>query len=64
MVTHDLAEAAYLAPDDIVLLRHGRIVQRGSFADIRATPADDFVRRFVAAQQERVEALALGGSAA
>lgn len=57
LVTHDLAEAAYLAPDDIVLLRTGAIVQRGAFVSLRSEPADDFVRRFVQAQTERVEAL-------
>ena len=32
LVTHDLAEAAYFA-DEVVLLRDGRIVQRGRPAD-------------------------------
>lgn len=57
IVTHDLAEAAYLAPEDIVLLRDGRIEQRGAFEQLRAEPADDFVRDFILAQTERVEAL-------
>jgi len=58
LVTHDLAEAAYLAAEDIVLLRAGRIVQRGPFTDLRDRPADAFVERFITAQMERVEALA------
>ena len=33
LVTHDMHEAAYFA-DDIVLMREGRIVQRGSAADL------------------------------
>ncbi|MEO6462561.1 MAG: ATP-binding cassette domain-containing protein [Candidatus Eisenbacteria bacterium] len=49
LVTHDLAEAATLA-DDIVLLRAGQIVQRGAWRDLVERPADDFVREFVAAQ--------------
>jgi osmoprotectant transport system ATP-binding protein len=49
LVTHDLAEAAALA-DDLVLLRDGRIVQRGSWSDLVERPADGFVRAFVAAQ--------------
>jgi osmoprotectant transport system ATP-binding protein len=49
LVTHDLAEAAALA-DDIVLLKDGRIAQRGSWSDLVERPADTFVREFVAAQ--------------
>jgi osmoprotectant transport system ATP-binding protein len=52
LVTHDLAEAATLA-DEIVLLRDGRIVQRGAWRDLVERPADDFVRDFVAAQSRR-----------
>lgn len=50
LVTHDLAEAAYLAPR-LVLLRAGRVVQDGSLDEWRARPADGFVRRFLAAQR-------------
>jgi osmoprotectant transport system ATP-binding protein len=50
LITHDLAEAAFFA-DRIVLLRHGRVVQTGSINELRNTPADDFVRQFVQAQQ-------------
>jgi osmoprotectant transport system ATP-binding protein len=50
LITHDLAEAAYFA-DRIVLLRHGRVVQTGSIGDFQNSPADDFVRQFVWAQQ-------------
>ena len=38
LVTHDLAEAAYLA-DAIVLMNEGRIVQQGTITDLRETPA-------------------------
>ena len=62
LVTHDLAEAAYLAPRDIALLREGRVVQRGAFETLRADPADGFVREFIEAQTERVEALLTGGA--
>ncbi len=62
LVTHDLAEAAYLAPDDIVVLREGRIEQRGTFAELRHSPADEFVERFVEAQTARVRVLVEGGS--
>ncbi len=50
VVTHDLAEAAFLAPR-LVLMRAGAVVQDGSLADLRERPADEFVARFVAAQR-------------
>jgi osmoprotectant transport system ATP-binding protein len=50
LITHDLAEAAYFA-DQIVLLRHGRVVQTGSISELRDSPADDFVHQFVRAQR-------------
>ncbi len=49
-VTHDLVEAAYVA-DEIVLLRAGRLVQRGRWRDLKDQPAEDFVREFVRAQR-------------
>ena len=48
LVTHDLAEAAYLAPR-LVLMQAGHIVQDGSASDFVQRPSNDFVRRFVAA---------------
>src|SRR6478672_553912 len=42
LVTHDLAEAAYLG-DDIVLMSEGRVVQRGTLSDLRNRPANAFV---------------------
>jgi osmoprotectant transport system ATP-binding protein len=53
LVTHDLAEAAYLA-DRIVLLRAGRIVQTGTLDDLREHPAESFVTRFLSAQRPPV----------
>ena len=50
LVTHDLAEAAYLA-DEIVLMNEGQIVQRGSITDLRDNPASDFVSEFINAQR-------------
>ena len=50
LVTHDMGEAAYLA-DEIVLLNKGRIVQRGSAAELRDQPASDFVTEFINAQR-------------
>jgi osmoprotectant transport system ATP-binding protein len=50
LVTHDMAEAAYLA-DEIVLLNEGRIVQRGTVAELRDHPANAFVSDFINAQR-------------
>ena len=50
LVTHDLAEAAYLG-DEIVLMNEGRIAQKGSLADLREQPATSFVRDFINAQR-------------
>jgi osmoprotectant transport system ATP-binding protein len=50
LITHDLAEAAFLA-DRIVLLREGRVVQTGSITELQSSPADDFVSQFVRSQQ-------------
>ncbi|MCP4040232.1 MAG: ATP-binding cassette domain-containing protein [bacterium] len=49
LVTHDLNEADFLA-DELVLLRDGRIEQRGSLEALRTHPASDFVERFLRAQ--------------
>lgn len=50
LVTHDLAEAAYLG-DQIVLMNEGRIVQQGSILDLRERPAGNFVSEFINAQR-------------
>lgn len=50
LVTHDMNEAAYLA-GEIVLMREGRIVQRGSFKELLEMPAEPFVRDFIRAQR-------------
>lgn len=50
LVTHDLAEAAYLG-DTIVLMNEGGIVQQGSLVDLREKPANEFVTEFINAQR-------------
>jgi osmoprotectant transport system ATP-binding protein len=50
LVTHDMGEAAYLG-DEIVLLRDGVVVQRGSASDLLHRPADPFVTEFIRAQR-------------
>lgn len=54
MVTHDIGEASYLA-DIVVLLDHGRIVQRGGWTDFVNSPADPFVTKFLNAQRLPLE---------
>jgi osmoprotectant transport system ATP-binding protein len=50
LVTHDLGEAAWFG-GTVVLLRDGRMVQKGALEDLVRAPADPFVTRFVQAQQ-------------
>ena len=50
LVTHDLAEAAYLG-DEIVLMNEGRVIQRGTIRDLRDHPANAFVTEFLNAQR-------------
>jgi molybdate transport system ATP-binding protein len=45
LVTHDPAEALLMA-DEIAVLENGRIVQQGSGADLRRTPATAYVAAF------------------
>jgi osmoprotectant transport system ATP-binding protein len=58
VVTHDLAEAAYLAPR-LIMMQGGHVVQDGSASDFVQRPATDFVRRFVAAYRSSERALAV-----
>ena len=50
MVTHDMGEAAYFA-DDAVLMRDGRVVQRGAIDELVNNPADPYVTDFIRAQR-------------
>ena len=47
LVTHDLAEAARLA-DVVVVMRAGRVEQRGAFAELRRAPATPYVAALLA----------------
>jgi osmoprotectant transport system ATP-binding protein len=60
VVTHDVAEAGKLA-DEIILLDHGRIIQRGPLAELLLRPAGHRVRAFLGRQAEglALEALRL-----
>ncbi|WP_309068292.1 ATP-binding cassette domain-containing protein [Microbacterium sp.] len=46
-VTHDVDEAFLLGDEVVILATGGRVVQRGTPAEILAAPADDFVADFV-----------------
>jgi len=55
LVTHDMGEAAYLG-DDIVLMREGRVIQRGPLADLLERPAEGYVTDFIRAQRSPLPA--------
>ena len=50
LVTHDLAEASFLA-HRLAVLCDGRVAQEGTLEDLARRPADPFVARFVRAQR-------------
>ncbi len=56
LVTHDMAEAAYLA-DSIAVMRDGVLLQRGTMKELVDEPAHPFVAEFVGAQRSLAEAL-------
>ncbi|MCB9854408.1 MAG: ATP-binding cassette domain-containing protein [Phycisphaerales bacterium] len=56
LVTHDLGEAAFLA-DEIVLMRAGLIVQRGSIRELMDNPSEPFVTEFIQAHRSPLEGI-------
>jgi osmoprotectant transport system ATP-binding protein len=56
LVTHDLAEAGRLA-DEVVVMRKGRIEQRGSMRDLVRAPATEYVARLIERARAGLEAL-------
>ena len=50
LVTHDLSEAAYLG-DSISLMQDGAILQSGTMRDLSENPSDEYVTRFLQAQE-------------
>jgi osmoprotectant transport system ATP-binding protein len=56
LVTHDLAEAGRLA-EEVVVMRKGRIEQRGSMRDLIRAPATDYVARLIERARAGLEAL-------
>ena len=60
MITHDMGEAAHFA-GELILMRDGKIVQRGTLDDLLKRPADPYVTEFISAQRSPLGRL---GSAA
>ncbi len=58
LVTHDMMEAAKLG-EVITVLNQGRVQQSGSLFELLFRPANDFVRGFLANQQDQLELHAL-----
>lgn len=56
LVTHDLAEAARLA-DEVVVMRRGRIEQRGAMSQLVSAPATEYVARLVRQARASLEGL-------
>lgn len=57
LVTHDVAEAAYLS-DTLVLMRKGQVVQQGTARELLHAPAEPFVHAFMTAQRSLEQAIA------
>jgi len=53
MVTHDIAEAAFFG-DTVVLMREGRIVQKGPYRELAHQPSEAFVSEFVETQRKQL----------
>jgi osmoprotectant transport system ATP-binding protein len=56
LVTHDIQEAGFF-DNQIVLIRTGHIVQRGTIQELVDTPADPFVTRFFKTYRGQLETL-------
>jgi osmoprotectant transport system ATP-binding protein len=56
VVTHDMAEAAFLA-DTIAVMRDGAVLQHGTMKELVDAPAHPFVAEFLGAQRSLTEAL-------
>ena len=56
LVTHDLAEAGRLA-DEVVVMRKGKVEQRGSMRELVHSPATEYVRQLIEGAKAGLEAL-------
>jgi osmoprotectant transport system ATP-binding protein len=50
MVTHDMNEAAHFA-GELILMREGKIIQRGRLDDLLKRPAEPYVGEFISTQR-------------
>lgn len=56
LVTHDLSEAARLS-SDIVVMKNGKIEQRGSIASLRDAPSTQYVAALIGSAMKQLEPL-------
>ncbi|HZJ01749.1 MAG TPA: ATP-binding cassette domain-containing protein [Gemmatimonadaceae bacterium] len=56
LVTHDLSEAARLSRD-IVVMKNGKIEQRGHVAELRDSPATEYVAALIGSAMRQLEPL-------
>ena len=56
LVTHDLSEAARLSRD-IVVMKNGKVEQRGSIAELRDTPSTGYVAALIGSAVKQLEPL-------
>ena len=56
LVTHDLSEAARLS-SDIVVMKNGKIDQRGAIRDLRDAPSTDYVAALMGSAMKQLEPL-------
>ena len=59
LVTHDMGEAAYFG-DEIILMREGQIIQRGTIDALLHQPSDSYVTTFIRAQRSPLPSLTEG----
>jgi len=63
LITHDLNLVRRYA-DDVVVMRRGRVVERGSVSEVFAHPGNDYTRQLLASRPERGDLPAIETSAA
>ena len=56
MVTHDMGEAAFFG-DTIILMREGRVIQKGTMMDFIESPDESFVTDFINAQRSPLDTI-------
>ncbi|MCA1306565.1 ABC transporter ATP-binding protein [Microbacterium esteraromaticum] len=59
-ISHDFAAVSRVA-DRVIVMRHGRIVEQGTVADIFAAPQEDYTRRLIAATRHAVREAGAAG---